>query len=154
MFARNPSLVARYAFTLLAVTLATLLRFALEPVLGLQVPFILYFPTVVLCAWFGGLRQGLLATALGGLIAWYVFIPPQYSFKVSDPTAPAQLLVFLIAGALISLLAESLQGARRRTEASEAREREQRDDPSDAHQRNAALDVPRDGVTESPTLVT
>src|SRR5438093_13489600 len=108
MFPRNPSIVARYIFTILAVTLATPLRFALEPVLGEGVPFILYYPTVVLCAWFGGLWPGLLSTALGGIIAWYIFIPPQYSFKASDPTAPAQLFVFLLAGALISLLAESL----------------------------------------------
>ncbi|HEY7546163.1 MAG TPA: PAS domain S-box protein, partial [Blastocatellia bacterium] len=127
MPSRNPSVVARYAFTISAVTIATLLRFALDPVLDLQVPFILFFPTVVLCAWFGGLRQGLLSTALGGIIAWYIFIPPQFSFKASDPTAPAQLIVFLIAGTCISLMAESLHQTRRRTEESEAREREQRE---------------------------
>lgn len=57
---------------------------------------------MVLCAWFGGLFPGLFSTALGGFIAWFVFIPPQYSLKVSDRTAPAQLAVFLVAGALIS----------------------------------------------------
>src|SRR5215471_9864344 len=103
MSTRNPSLARRYAFTLLAVALATLLRFALQPILSLQAPFILFFPTVVLCAWFGGLRQGLLSTALGALVTWYAFIPPPYSFKVSESTAPAQLIVFVMAGALISL---------------------------------------------------
>jgi PAS domain S-box-containing protein len=127
MFTRNPSIVARFTFTVLAVTLATLLRSALAPVIGEGVPFILYYPTVVLCAWFGGLWPGLLSTALGGAIAWYAFIPPPYSFKVSDPTAPAQLIVFLLAGTLISSLAESLHRARRKTEASETREREQRE---------------------------
>ena len=72
----------------------------------------MYFPAIVLCAWYGGLGTGILSTTLGGFIAWYVFIPPQYSFKVSDPTAPAQLTVFLFAGALISLLAGSLHRAR------------------------------------------
>ncbi|TAJ86497.1 PAS domain S-box protein [bacterium] len=127
LFARNPSIAARYTFTVVVVTLATLLRFALTPVLGQGVPFILYFPTVVLCAWFGGLWQGLLSTALGGIISWYVFIPPPYSFRVSDPTAPAQLIIFLIAGALISLLAESLHRSRRIAEARKAKEQEQRE---------------------------
>jgi K+-sensing histidine kinase KdpD len=77
----DPSTATRYAFTLVLVLLATLLRFSLEPVLDLKVPFILYFPTVVLCAWFGGVRQGLLSTALGGAIAWCVFIPPQFSSR-------------------------------------------------------------------------
>lgn len=127
MFSRSSPMRVRYAFTISVVALATLLRFALEPVLNLEVPFILYFPTVVLCAWFGGLRQGVLATLLSSLIAWYVFFPPQYSFKVSDRTAPAQVIIFLLAGTLISALAESLHRAQRRTEASEAREREQRE---------------------------
>ena len=125
MFTRSPSFVVRYSFTILMVLLATLFRFALVPVLGLEVPFILYFPTIVLCAWFGGLGAGLLSTALSGLIAWYVFIPPKYSFTVSDPTAPAQLTVFLLAGTLISLLAESLHRSRRKREQSETKEREQ-----------------------------
>lgn len=127
MFPHNPSIVARYAFTILAVTLATLLRFALIPVLGLRVPFILYFPTIVVCAWFGGLWQGLLSTVIGGLIALFAFREPQFTFKLSDQTILAQLVVFLLAGALISLLAESLHRARRRTEESEARERQQRE---------------------------
>jgi PAS domain S-box-containing protein len=127
MFPRNPSSVARYTFTVLVVTLATLLRFALVPILGLEVPFILYFPTIVLGAWFGGLWPGLLSTALGSVIAWYAFFPPQYSFAVTDPSAPTQVIIFSVAGTLISLLAESLHRARRKSEASEAREREQRE---------------------------
>jgi PAS domain S-box-containing protein len=55
------------------------------------------------------------------------FFPPQFSFTVSDPTAPTQLIIFMLAGVLISLLAESLHRSRRRTEESEAKEREQRE---------------------------
>jgi glucose-6-phosphate-specific signal transduction histidine kinase len=69
----NRSQVSRYTFTILAVTLATLLRFALTPLLGLEAPFIVYYPTVVLCAWYGGLGPGLLSTALGSLAALYFF---------------------------------------------------------------------------------
>src|SRR5688500_11081696 len=114
----NPSFstVARYAFTILALTLATLLRFALAPQLGEGVPFIFYYPTVVLCAWFGGVWHGLLSATLGCIIAWYLFIPRQNSFNVSDPTALAQMTVFLLAGTLISLLAENLHQAKRKTE--------------------------------------
>jgi signal transduction histidine kinase/ActR/RegA family two-component response regulator len=128
MFPHNPSSVARYTFTILAVTLATLLRFALEPVLDLRAPYILYFPAIALCAWFGGLWPGLLATALGGIAAWYFFFPPQYSFTVTDPTAPAQVIIFSLSSVIISLLAESLHQARRKTEKSEAIAREQEEE--------------------------
>ncbi|MBI2203548.1 MAG: PAS domain S-box protein [Candidatus Rokubacteria bacterium] len=122
-----PSVVARYAFPFLAVALASLLRGVLVPVLGEGVPFILYFPTVVLCAWFGGLWPGLLSAALGGFVALYFFIPPYHSFKAQDPTALAQLTVFLVASTLISLLADRLHQARRRAQEGEARAREERE---------------------------
>ena len=121
------NIVARYAFTVLAVALASLLRGVLVPTLGEGVPFILYFPTVVLCAWFGGLWPGLLSAVLGGLVALYFFIPPYQAFTAHDPTAPAQLIVFLVASTLISLLADRLHRARRRAEAGEAREHEERE---------------------------
>src|SRR5215510_1598398 len=102
MSTANRSQVSRYTFTILAVTLATFLRFALTPFLNLELPFILYFPTVVLCAWFGGLGPGLLSTALGGLASLYFFFPPQFSLAISEPTALAQVITFSLAGALIS----------------------------------------------------
>jgi PAS domain S-box-containing protein len=124
---RNPSIVARYAFTIVAVTVATLFRVALVPVLGEAVPFILYFPTVVLCAWFGGKWTGLTATALTGLISWFIFISPYYSFIKADWAAPVQMTIFLLAGVLISLLAESLHQAKRKSEENEGKERKQRE---------------------------
>ena len=70
------SKTAQYAFAVLVVILASLLRDFANPILGEKVPFILFYPTVVLAAWFGGLGPGLLATVLSGFIAWYVFYAP------------------------------------------------------------------------------
>jgi two-component system CheB/CheR fusion protein len=119
--------MTRYGFAVVAVLLATLLRAALDPIFGEAVPFIFFYPAVVLCAWFGGLRPGLLATGVSGLIAWYAFMPPRYSFAVSESSAPAQLVVFFLAGTMISLLAESLHRTTRKAQEDEAREREQRE---------------------------
>jgi PAS domain S-box-containing protein len=91
------------------------------------VPFIVYFPAVLLCAWLGGLGPGLLSATLGGVISWYFFFPPPYSLAISSPLALAQVNIYLLAGALISLMTENLHRARRRSEESEAREREQRE---------------------------
>jgi PAS domain S-box-containing protein len=125
--AESHEILARYAFTVVAVAVASVLRGVLVPALGDGVPFILYFPTVVLCAWFGGLWPGLLSAVLGAVVALYFFIPPYQSFRPEDPTAPAQLIVFLVASTLISLLADRLHRATRRAQDGEARERNERE---------------------------
>lgn len=52
--APNFSASVRYGFVFLAVMLASLLHAVLRPVLGDGVPFILFYPTVLLSAEPGG----------------------------------------------------------------------------------------------------
>ncbi|TAK06218.1 PAS domain S-box protein [bacterium] len=127
MFTDKMSNVARFAFAVVAVSLATLLRLALAPILGQEVPFIVYYPTVVLCAWFGGWWPGLLSTMLSAAVAWVLFFPHQSSNAASGLTQLVQLTVFLLSGGFISLLAENLHRARNRAEESKASEQEQRE---------------------------
>src|SRR5437867_2298659 len=124
---QNFSTAMRYAFAFLTVIVASLLRAAFDPNLGSGVPFIVFYPAVVVSAWLGGLWPGILSTVLSAFIAWYVFIPPAYSFTVLDSTAPTQLTFFSLAGVLISFLAESLHRARRRAQEGETRERQERE---------------------------
>jgi hypothetical protein len=39
------------------------------------VPYATFFASAAIAAWFGGRRPGLVATAFGGALAWYVFVP-------------------------------------------------------------------------------
>lgn len=121
----SPSPWARTAFTILAVAFATLLRYSLNPVFGGGVPFITYYPIVVLCAWYGGWWQGLLSTVLSGIGALYFFLAPQQAFALLTTPEWVQLSLFLVASTLISLLAETLHRARTKAEANEAKAREQ-----------------------------
>jgi PAS domain S-box-containing protein len=121
----NFSKTAQYAFAVLVVIFASLLRQFVNPILGERVPFIFFYPTVVLAAWFGGLGPGLLASVLSGFINWYVFMPPAYSFALSDPTASAQLIIFLLASTMISFLAESLHRMKRSAEEGERKKHQQ-----------------------------
>jgi PAS domain S-box-containing protein len=102
------------------VALATGLRWALDPALGEGAPLILYYFTVVFCAWYGGLWQGLLATAMSALIARYLFIPSAYSFANKGTHVLPRLITYLLTGMVISLLAETLHRARKRPQENEA----------------------------------
>ena len=75
------SAVLRYGFVFLAVAVALLLRLAFWPLLGPDVPFLLLWPAVMCCAWYGGLGPGLLATLLSALAGWYFLLEPQYRWQ-------------------------------------------------------------------------
>ena len=57
-------------------------------------------------AWFGGLRQGLLAITLSALAFDYYFLPPIYSFAVNASEFP-RLIVFIAAALLVGFIAAS-----------------------------------------------
>ena len=63
-----------YIVAVAAVAVGATLRFGLDPLWGDRLPFIGMFGAVVVAGWFGGLGPGLLATALGTLVADFVDI--------------------------------------------------------------------------------
>ena len=99
--------VARYGVAIAAGAVAVALRLSLDPIWGIQLPFITLFPAIMLSAWLGGLGPGLLTTAITGLAAEYYWIEPARSFAVADKSELVALLVFVIVGAVISALNEA-----------------------------------------------
>ncbi|MBD2102679.1 PAS domain S-box protein [Leptolyngbya sp. FACHB-261] len=110
------SQLLRYGTAVLSVVLATILMLLLDPLLAMtQSPFLLFFGAVMVSAWYGGLGPGLLATALSGLISTYFFLPPIYSLSLSLVNG-SRLSLFLLEGALISVLSNALHVAKQRVE--------------------------------------
>jgi PAS domain S-box-containing protein len=101
---RLPPRAGPYGGAIGLVVLAALLRLSLGPLWGEDVPALLFYPVVVLSAWYGGLGPGLVTTALSGLAISYYWLRPQYSFAVSDLNDLLGLTIFLAIGLLISIL--------------------------------------------------
>jgi PAS domain S-box-containing protein len=112
----RPALL-RFAVAVLSVVAATLARLPLQEHLGLTAPFLLYFPAVIVAGWFGGLGPALLATALSGVAAQFLFMPPTFSFRLSSETDWLRLGLFVGIGIFMSLLIEELHRSRRRVQA-------------------------------------
>ena len=106
----------RYGLAFLAIALALLLRFILWPLLSSDVPFLLLWPAVMVCAWYGGVGPGLLATLLSALAGWYFLLEPQYSFAVANPADVTAMILYLLLGASLSTLIEAIHRAKRRVE--------------------------------------
>ncbi|NQE61089.1 sensor histidine kinase [Caulobacter sp. RHG1] len=79
------NLGARYGLALLAAGLAILARFGLHDLLPAGFPYLTFFPAVVVCAYYLGLRPAIVCAGVCGLAAWYWFIPPFGAFDLGTP---------------------------------------------------------------------
>jgi len=88
---------------------AVLLSLAVNPTFGLQHPFLISYPAVLLSAWVGGPIASLVTTFLLAVAATYFWLPPVYALAVSDEGDAIALFVFMGVGAVISGLAVAVQ---------------------------------------------
>jgi PAS domain S-box-containing protein len=90
---------------------AAVVRLALTPVFGEQLPFLTFFPAVAIAAWYGGFAPGLLATALSAVIASFA-VPGSDSSAVSGAGYWLALALFIVMNLVVSALAEQLHRTR------------------------------------------
>ena len=100
-------LFKRYGLALVLAGLALFLRGVLPFREGIA-PYQIAIVAVILSAWYGGRGPGWLASLICVAGAWYLFVPPVYSF-----TAPDHALPFAIFVGLCLLLTEFGAGRRR-----------------------------------------
>jgi PAS domain S-box-containing protein len=100
------SALTRYAIAVTAAALAVLLRLALDPVWGLKVPFITFYPAMMVSAWLGGFGPGIVTTLLCAAAA-VLWLRPISTLAVGDVGDLVALLVFISIGVVISLLNEA-----------------------------------------------
>ena len=103
---------------LMAVIVAVLARAAFTPLLESRGPFVLMFIAVAVAGWYGGFGPGLFATLLGAVLAVYFFVEPAYTIANLTSTHVVFTVLFIIGGAVISILSESMHRARYRAEQS------------------------------------
>jgi PAS domain S-box-containing protein len=93
-----------YGAALACVAAATLLRIAFMPFPMQGAPFTTFYPAIIVATIFGGLWPGILATLLSAVVAWFVFIPPQFTFELTKPELVSLLLFLVISGVNIALV--------------------------------------------------
>ncbi|MEP7347084.1 MAG: DUF4118 domain-containing protein, partial [Gemmatimonadaceae bacterium] len=101
----------------IVATMATLgVRLALDGKLGGQSALVVFAVPIMLSAYVGGLRAGLLATGLSCVLVSYFVLPPISGFQLDSTVFTWQLFFVLLAGIVISFLNEALHAARRRAD--------------------------------------
>jgi PAS domain S-box-containing protein len=103
----------RYLLAPAATAAALLLRWTLQRQLGDEVPYITFFPAVMIAAGWGGLGPGLLSVVLSSLAACFLEIPPYFRIPFRSPGQVLGLAMFIVTGAFICGFQELLDRARR-----------------------------------------
>ena len=106
-----------YLIAIGATATVAIIRLTISDTVGNFAPVSTFTVAVVIAAWYGGLGPGLLATALSGLVADYLFTPERHSFQIATLSGAVALGVMIFTGVLLSLLCESLHRIRRSLEA-------------------------------------
>lgn len=100
------NILAASSLPILALCLQWLIWDAVKPF-----AWFLFFPAVFFSGWIGGVWGGLLATIIATLLAWWFFIPFQFSFILNSPLQLASITMFLCMGGLFSFFHHRLQRA-------------------------------------------
>src|SRR5687767_9867050 len=117
------AVLRRYGIPVVAVLVAALLRFALEPVWGVRLPFFTFYPAVMLSAWSCGFRAGLLATVLSAAVDYFWLDELLHPATGRDMGELVAVGFFGVAGAAISWASEAAHRNRRTLETTAAGER-------------------------------
>jgi two-component sensor histidine kinase len=101
---------ARYALAVALAGLSFLLRLGLDGLFPPGFPYVTFFPAVVVCAYFLGLRPAILCATLCGLAAWYFFIPPARTFNFGFPVL-LTLVFYVFVVAVDIFFIDGMRGA-------------------------------------------
>jgi signal transduction histidine kinase len=99
-----------------SVGVAFLIRYWLTPILGEELPFMLFIAAALFAAWYGGAPAGITALLLGLFLADFFFVSRLRPSPASHSVILIQVIRYLFTASLGIALIEVLHRGRRRTE--------------------------------------
>lgn len=103
-----------YALGLVALAIAVILRWLLDPLMGDALPLVTLFGAVAAAVWLGGYRVAIPVALLGYLACHYLFIPPRGYLDLGDTANVVGLVAYLFTCTLIILIGEAARTAEAR----------------------------------------
>jgi PAS domain S-box-containing protein len=104
-----------YALGFVALALAILLRWVVEPLMGSSLPLVTLFGAVAAGVWLGGYRLAIPIVLVGYAACHYLFIPPRYTFDMGSVENQVGFVAYLFTCALIVVFGEVARMAQTRT---------------------------------------
>lgn len=115
----RPGSPAAFAFAILCVATATVLRLAVEWVATDVAPFAFYYPAILITTLVSGSAAGGLATLASGIVIWWAFLLPRFEWNSLAAEQIVSLGLFVVAAALIIWVASRYRSMMRRLDEEE-----------------------------------
>ncbi len=100
--------VRDYIRAIIIVAVAAAVRLVLGRLFGVTVPFVTFYPAVILVVLICGTGPALLSILLSGLTADFLFLQPMYSFKIEATGDIVALALFYLSGLILTVIAARL----------------------------------------------
>jgi two-component system, sensor histidine kinase len=94
------------AIAVVIVSMAFVLRYSLFGGFGSAVPYLTFYPAVMIAAIIGGGISGIFATILSALLAMYFFIEPIGAFAINNHRDLLGLVTFILGSMVMSVVGE------------------------------------------------
>jgi two-component system, sensor histidine kinase PdtaS len=114
--ALRPGTPGGYALALVSVGVATVLRLAVDPYVS-GVPFITFWPAVIITALISGLGAGLFCVVLSTAAANFFVITPRLSLYIESLVDAADLLLFVMLASFCVVIVSQMRDAIEREQA-------------------------------------
>ena len=108
------SLLKTYALGFLAVSIAVLVRWVLDPVMGDTLPLVTLFGAVAAAVWLGGYRLAIPVTLIGYIACHYLFIAPRGQVELTRAVDLVGLIAYIFTCSLIIVFGEAARIAHAR----------------------------------------
>jgi two-component sensor histidine kinase len=81
-------------------------REAVDPYIN--IPYVTLFPAMAICSLVAGRAAGISAAVVGGIIAWYLWVPPRGSFQLDWPAGHLSIVLYALTSTVLLLLMRGL----------------------------------------------
>jgi two-component sensor histidine kinase len=82
----------------------------------IKIPYVTLFPAMVICSLVGGRIAGILSAIIGGVIAWYFWLPPRGSLRLEWPVGHLTVALYVVTSTVLLLLMRGLNETMRALE--------------------------------------
>jgi two-component sensor histidine kinase len=111
-----PDSVQAYAFALACALVASIFEAWLKWLDPDTSPLVAYYPAVALTALLGGVGPGVMVAILGGVIAWWAFLPPAFTLSLERYGDKVTLVTFAFVSLFLVLAADHFRRVAKRLE--------------------------------------